>query len=157
MKPWPTLIALATALLAASGMVLAEPPAPMPKGGPLSGPVTYTPPAFPEPPAAGGMLLRLGLATAFVLILCVVAMLLAYRRAKGSLGKAGGGRLVLVESFSLGGGSALHLIRHAGQRFVVAVNRSGLHSLTPLAESFAETFESLGESPLEAPRRAATR
>src|SRR5262249_62077485 len=96
----------------------------------------------------------LGLATTFVLALCGVAMLLAYRRAKGLQGNTGSGKLKLVESFALGGGSSLHLIQSAGQRFVVAVNRTGLHSLVPLAESFEETFESLRDNPLEPTRRA---
>ena len=156
MKTWWIGIALAVVLLASSGSALAQSEPTAAKGSALSGPVSYTPPAFPERPAAGALLLRLGLATTFVLVLSGIAMLLAYRRVRGPHGQGNGEKLQLVESFALGGGSWLHLIQSGGQRFVVAVNRTGLHSLVPLAESFAETFESLRESPLETPRRAPT-
>ena len=132
-----SIVALAVLVLSSwPPIVFAEPP-PNGKSAAVSGPVNYVPPPMPEAPATGAMLLRLGLATTFVLILCAVAMLLAYRRAKLLDGKAGGGKLRLVESFALGGGSSLHLIQSAGQRFVVAVNRSSLQSLVPLSESFA--------------------
>src|SRR5438132_345398 len=104
MKTWPMGTALAVVLLVSSGTASAQPEAPAAKGVSLSGPVTYTPPALPERPAAGALLLRLGLATLFVLVLCGLAMLLAYQRAKGPRGKGSGEKLKLVESFALGGG-----------------------------------------------------
>jgi flagellar biogenesis protein FliO len=155
MKTWLMWVALAVVVWVSSGTASAQPEAAAAKGGSFSGPVTYTPPALPERPAAGAMLLRLGLAITFVLVLSGLALYLAYQRAKGPRVKGGGGKLKLVESFALGGGSWLHLIQSAGQRFVVAVNRGGLQSLVPLAESFEETFASLRENPLEPTRRAA--
>ena|SRR6266851_6677987 len=157
MKTRPVSALLMLILAVSPSAAFAEPSPPDAKSGAMSGPVNYAPPALPEAPAPGAMLLRLGLATGFVLVLCVTAMLLAYRRAKALEGKTGGGKLQLVESLSLGGGSSLHLIRSAGQRFVVAVNRSGLQSLVPLSESFEETFDSLRADPLETPRRPAAR
>jgi flagellar biogenesis protein FliO len=156
MKTWLIWAALAAVLVLVAAKARAQPTQPAAKDAILSGPIKYTPHVFPERPAIGAMLLRLGLATAFVLALCGATMLLAYRRARHLPAKAGGGKLKLVESFPLGGGSSLHLIQRAGQKFVVAVNRSGLHSLVPLSESFAETFETVRANPLETPHRPAT-
>jgi flagellar biogenesis protein FliO len=103
------------------------------------------------------MLLRLGLATAFVLSLCVGLLWLARRQGARVAAKSGS-RLQLVDTLSLGNQSYLYRLRVDDEEFVVGVNRVGLQSLQRLEPSFEATFEALAtgeEQPSIAPPRPA--
>ena len=105
--------------------------------------LTYTPPAMPEVPAAGPLLLRLVLATAAVLAIGGAAAW-GVRRLSARAPLAGADpRLRLVETLALGNGSYLYMLDCCGRRFVAGVSRSGLRSLTPLPEPFENELDLL--------------
>ncbi len=132
----------AAALVLASGLGLAALAAPA--RADAKGPITYTPPAWPEPPSAGPLLLRLALATGAVLLAGAAASR-AVRRAAGRVpaGRSDA-RLRLVGNLSLGDGSSLYLLECGGRRFVAGVSRAGLRSLAPLPEPFEGDLDALG-------------
>jgi flagellar biogenesis protein FliO len=107
--------------------------------------LTYTPPVYPEPPAVGPLLLRLVLATAAILGLCVGMMWLARRGLLGTAPRAAGKHLRLLETMALGGGSFLYLLQAGEKQYVAGVNRGSLHSLVPLAEPFDQALATFAD------------
>jgi flagellar biogenesis protein FliO len=99
----------------------------------------YTPPSVPEPPDAKAMLTRLGVATAFVLVLCVVTLWLG-KRWLGSTAQPIGptNQMRLLEMLPLGNRCAVYLIQVANRPVLIGTDPSGLKTVVPLPESFSD-------------------
>jgi flagellar biogenesis protein FliO len=136
MKHWTVVLALALAPGYATADSGAAPPQ-------APGPLTYTPPTWPEPPAAGPLLLRLVLATATVLALGAGATWAIRRFVPRTPAGGNDPRLRLVETLALGNGSSLYLLECCGRRFVAGVSPSGFRSLAPLPEPFENELDVL--------------
>jgi flagellar biogenesis protein FliO len=167
---WATWLAfgLFGLLASAAGLFapgLGDPPAAPPLSGQVGTPdkasaaggaLEYTPPALPDFPSPGAMLLRLALGTAAVLALCVVTLVAARRfvRPPPAAGAAGQ-ELRLIESLPLGGRCSVHLLQAGKTRALAGVDATGLKVLLALPETFAEALahDAPGEEP--APREAA--
>ncbi len=133
----------AALVLAASLARIADAPAAGPESAAAPGPIVYTPPAWPEQPSAGSLLVRLLVAAGFVVVAGGAACLAARRLAPRARTGAGDGRLRLVENLPLGDGSSLHLLEWCGRRFVAGVSRGGFRSLVAVPESFENELEAL--------------
>jgi flagellar biogenesis protein FliO len=136
MKRRLAILAVATVLALGSGVQATDPEQP-------ASPITYSPTALPEAPAAGPLLLRLVLATAGVLAIGGVAVLAVRRLAPRVPAGKSDSRLRLVETLTLGPGSSLYLLECCGRRFVAGVSPSGLRSLAPLPEPFENELDVL--------------
>jgi flagellar biogenesis protein FliO len=140
-------IALIGLLAVTAGIVLpqalpsvpAAPKSPQVAQPPGKGPLTYTPPPALEPPDAKAMLTRLGIATAIVLVLCVVTLWLGKRWLVGSPSQTGKeGQLRLVETLALGNRCVVHLIHVGNRPVLIGADPSGIKTVVPLPESFGE-------------------
>ena len=122
---------------------LPGPPAKAP--APASDSLAYAPPSWPEPPAAGPLLLRLALATFVVLGIGGSSRAGMVRRRYADRPPDGKSdpRLRLLETLPLGNGGSLHLLECCGRRFVAGVGSSGLRSLAPLPEPFENELDVL--------------
>jgi len=108
----------------------------------------YTPPSVPEAPDAKAMLMRLGVATAFVLALCVVTLWLGKRWLGGTAAPAGPShQMRLLETLPLGNRCAVYLVQVANRSIMIGTDPSGLKTIVPLPESFSDqVFATAGES-----------
>ncbi len=160
-KKWLPLV-LTGILAVASGLVLPQlmggvTPLPEPSAVPTDS-LAYTPPTWPEAPDPRGMLLRLGLGTAFVLVLCVATILLSKRWLRPpNAAITTTNRLALVETLPLGNRCVVHLVRVGRQQVLVGVDGAGVKSLVALPELFEDalTQAETTEAPPPAPARAA--
>jgi flagellar biogenesis protein FliO len=104
--------------------------------------LVYKPPAWPEAPDTRGMLTRLALGTAFVLALCVGALVLGRRwLRKLPVASSTGGEMRVVETLSLGQRCRVHLVRVGRRRVLVGVDPSGVRAITPLPDLFEQALE----------------
>lgn len=111
-------------------------------------------PNWPEPPSLGSVLARLAFGTVVVLILCGGTMWFGrswIAKHQGILTSAGK-ELRLIESTRVGGHCCVHLLQVGNQRIIVGTDRTGLHSVVPLPESFSSVLD----DQLEATPRVAT-
>jgi flagellar biogenesis protein FliO len=109
--------------------------------------LSYTPPATPELPSVGSVLVRLAGATLTALALCGGALWLARRGLRlPSSAPAAGKRLRLLSTLPLGGGSFLFLLQAGEKQYVAGVGRLGvLQTLTPLNDDFEQGFDGLAD------------
>jgi flagellar biogenesis protein FliO len=107
--------------------------------------LAYHPPSWPDAPDPKVMLLRWGLATLFVLGLCLATVWVGKRWLRGARGGglSGGGQLRVVEVLGLGGRCSLFLVRAGGRQVLAGVDRSGLKALLALPEPFEAALEEL--------------
>lgn len=103
--------------------------------------LTYTP-QWPEPPNTGAMLMRLGMGTAFVLVLCVGSLWfgkpwLMKLQTKSLTGQA----LQIEGSVTLGGRAVLYLVKVGDTQLVAGTDATGLKSLIALPSSFREALD----------------
>lgn len=97
----------------------------------------YTPPSAPPPIDPIGLLFRLVGLTAITLVVCGGGIIAARRFGRTKIGNANNaGRLVHDGTLALDRRASLHAIRVDGQRVVVAVDATGLRSLTLISEPF---------------------
>jgi flagellar biogenesis protein FliO len=108
-----------------------------------SAPITYSPTALPEPPAAGPLLLRLTIATTAVLAVGGISVFAVRRLAPRVPAGKPDPRLRVVQTLGLGQGSSLYLLECCGRRFVAGVSASGFRSLAPLPEPFDNELDVL--------------
>lgn len=97
---------------------------------------------LPEPPDTGAMLMRLGMGTAFVLVLCVGTLWfgkpwLMKLQTKGLPGQA----LQIEGSVTLGGRAVLYLVKVGDTQLVAGTDPMGLKSLVVLPASFKEVLD----------------
>lgn len=112
--------------------------------------LTYTPPAWPEPPNHKDLLLRLVLGTAVVLGLCVCTLGLTKRWLPNKpVAASPNSQLQHIESLSLGGRCWMHLVQVADRPVLVGVDQNGLKAIVPLSESFTALLEAKSEIPGE--------
>jgi hypothetical protein len=116
---------------------------PAPAAADNSTPITYTPPALPDPPTAGPLLLRLFLATGAVLLLGAGLTVAVRHFAPRNTAAKNDSRLRLVETLALGNGSALYLLECCGRRFVAGASPSSFRSLAPMPEPFENELDVL--------------
>jgi flagellar biogenesis protein FliO len=131
------------AVAATLGLTASVPAAPPAAPEPAAESLTYTPPAWPEPPSAGLLLLRLVMVTGAVLALGSAAGRAFRRYAARQPAGVSDPRLRLLETLPLGNGGSLHLLECCGRRFVAGVSHSGLRSLAPLPEAFENELDVL--------------
>lgn len=129
---------------------LRDPAAAVPTAEPIpekKGTLEYEPPALPELPAPGPMLLRLVLGTIFVLILCVVTLWAGKRWVHPLTVPTGQNKkLRVVESLPLCGRCSVFLLQAGDARVLVGVDQAGIKSLLPLPQPFDSALsEMLGE------------
>jgi len=116
-----------------------------------NGDLQYTPPTWPETPDYGAMFSRLVAGTVIVLGMCVGVLWLGKRwlpisglSVSGLLmsaaGASAGTHLKLVETLSLGNRCCLHLVQMAERQVLVGVDGSGVKTVVPLTETFAQTL-----------------
>lgn len=110
----------------------------------------YQPPAAPELPDPGHLLLRLALFTAVVLGAAGAAVWVARRRT-GPPPQAEGEAPRVVASAPLAGRCALHLLQVGDAHFVAATDAAGLKALHPLPETFAAAVEEALAEPEPSP------
>ena len=112
----------------------------------------YNAPSMPETPNFQGMIVRLGIGTTVVLGLCVATLFGLRRWLNPPAGPSDPDReMRLVETLNLGGRCALHLV-HLGKREVlVGVDSSGIKTMLPLSESFADVLTKSDAPALDAP------
>lgn len=111
---------------------------------PGPGQLEYQPPAWPDVPSTGAMLLRLAFGTVIVLALSVATLWIARRRLRGaSVARSGGSQLRFVDALKLDNRCSVHLIEAGNQQVLVGLDGSGLKTLVPLPEPFQST---LGEA-----------
>jgi flagellar biogenesis protein FliO len=107
----------------------------------------YTPPALPDLPSPGSMLLRLTIGTIFVLILCVVTLWFGKRWIRPLGGPQGENKqLHLVESLTLGGRCAIYLLEAGETKVLAGVDQTGIKALLPLPGAFAGALAELTEA-----------
>jgi flagellar biogenesis protein FliO len=112
------------------------------------GSLEYVPPNWPDAPDASGLLTRLGIGTAVVLVLCVVTLLVCRRWLRRLPGpEAANTRMVLVETLPLGNRCQVHLVRVGKQQVLVGLDGAGLKSLVALPEAFDEALVEAQEAP----------
>lgn len=116
--------------------------------------LTYTP-QWPEPPNTGAMLMRLGIGTAVVLVLCVGTLWfgkpwLMKLQTKSLTGQA----LQIEGSVTLGGRAVLYLVKVGETQLVAGTDAGGLKSLIALPPSFREALDE--QLPVEEPPVAVT-
>lgn len=110
----------------------------------------YTRPALPEAPDAGSMLLRLGVGTVVVLVLCVVVLLVGKRwLAPLSPTKSGNQQMTLVESLTLENRCRLHLVKVGEREILIGIDGSGVKTVTPLEEPLGDPFSEIPDAPGE--------
>lgn len=103
--------------------------------------LTYSP-QWPEPPNTGAMLLRLGLGTVFVLVLCVGSLWLAKPWLQKLQSSGTNSQALRIEgSVTLGNRAVLYLIKVGDTQLVAGTDPSGLKSLTVLPASFKEVLD----------------
>jgi flagellar biogenesis protein FliO len=111
----------------------------------------YIPPVPPTAPNPIDLLLRLVGLTVVTLTVCCLGMLWAKRIGRASTSKANTNHLTLEGTLILERRASLHAIRVDGQRVIVAVDNTGIKSLTPISEPFAETLHAISDSANEPP------
>lgn len=143
MRRWLQLVLVVLAgFLAMTGTVRAdEPPeATKPAAAPDAS-LTYSP-QWPEPPNTGAMLLRLGLGTAFVLVLCVGSLFLAKPWLQKLQTTGAGNQALKVEaSVPLGNRAVLYLVKVGDTQLVAGTDATGLKSLIALPTSFKDMLD----------------
>lgn len=105
-------------------------------------------PQWPEPPNTGAMLMRLGLGTVFVLVLCVGSLVLGkpwLQRLQGA--KIGNQSMQIEGSVALGNRAMLYLVKVGDIQLVAGTDAAGLKSLIALPTSFKDVLE--GQLPAE--------
>jgi flagellar biogenesis protein FliO len=116
-----------------------------------TGSLTYTPPAWSEPPNYRGMFLRLALGTAIVLGLCVGTLWCCKRWLRPAPTPANANtQLRLLESLHLGNRCWVHLLHVAKRPVLVGVDAAGVKTLVPLADSFSNLLDAPDEAAPEA-------
>lgn len=158
MNRWFSLliVLLSACALIDSGTVRAEDPvvaSPPTLAADSAGDLTYTP-QWPEPPNTGAMLLRLGLGTAFVLVLCVGSLWLGKPWLQKFQIKGPGGQTLQIEgSVTLGNRAVLYLVKVGDTQLVAGTDAGGLKSLITLPTSFKEVLDEQipAEEPVPAP------
>ncbi len=103
--------------------------------------LTYSP-QWPEPPDTGAMLLRLGMGTAAVLVLCVGSLWfgkpwLLKLQASQNVGTP----LQIEGSVTLGQRAVLYLVKVGDTQLVAGTDASGLKSLIALPASFKDDLD----------------
>ncbi len=111
-------------------------------------------PNWPDPPNTGALLLRLGLGTVFVLVLCAGTLWFGRNwLSKVSNVAHRGNQLRLEESTSLGNRCHVHLLTIGNCRILAGTDSTGLKSLLTLPEAFDDV---LGEQMQSGPTGAET-
>jgi hypothetical protein len=130
---------------ASSGKVMgSEGSASQPADAAGEGMTDYQPPTWPEAPDPRTLLLRLGLGTVVVLVLCVVVLRLCKNWLTGAAKpRAGDGSFQMVDTLHLGNRCWLHLVKVGTRQVLIGVDASGLKAMTPLADSFESTLTDL--------------
>jgi flagellar biogenesis protein FliO len=101
----------------------------------------YVPPAWPEALDPKAMLVRLGLATGGVLLLCLLTLWIARRWLQPRQPPApANSAFQLVEIYHLGQRSNLQLLRVQGRHVLVGMDAVGLKSVLHLPESFDQAI-----------------
>ncbi len=158
--PWLPMGAIAL-VAAAAGVILpnflpsSEPegrvhdsaPATTPKEKSEKNDWTYVPPAWPEPPNHQAVFLRLGLGTMSVLGLCVATLWCCKRWLRGDVPAAtAGAQMRCLESLALGNRCTVHLVHIGNRPVLVGADATGIKSIVPLPESFAQTLATANEA-----------
>ena len=101
----------------------------------------YIAPALPDMPNPQGMLTRLAFGTLVVLGLSVVSIW-AMRRWLQPPGSAVAGprTLRLLETLPLGNRCSVHLVHMGNREVLIGVDGSGIKSIVPLPENFADVL-----------------
>ncbi len=104
----------------------------------------YQQPDSPEPFDLGAIVFRLVLGSAGVLAACVVSLWAARRwlRNRSALG-TGSGKMQLIESLALPNRCSVQLIQVDNRKLLVGLDNSGLKTILPLADSFANAFDEI--------------
>lgn len=106
-----------------------------------AGSLQYTPPVWPEGPDSRNMLLRLGLGTAVVLVLCVGMLWASKRWLQGMPVKSGSNhQLAIIETLPLGNRCWVHLLRAGKQQVLVGLDGSGMKAMVALPERFEQVM-----------------
>lgn len=97
----------------------------------------YDPPALPEVPPLGPMLMRLAFGTILVLILCMLTLWTGKRWVRPLAAPALKSRkLRILESLPLGGRCSVFLLQADEAKILVGVDQAGIKSLLPLPQAF---------------------
>jgi flagellar biogenesis protein FliO len=111
----------------------------------------YIPPAPPMAPNPIDLLIRLVGLTVVTLTACCLGMIWAKRIGRVSTSNANANHLRLEGTLILERRASLHAIRVDGQRVIVAVDNTGIKSLTSIAEPFEDTLHAVIHAANEPP------
>lgn len=98
--------------------------------------LSYTPPPAPPPPDPAGLVTRLAVVTGGTLALCGGVLCLARRAKAGGAAADPAGVFRHLGRLPVGPRAAVHLVEADGHTVAVAVDASGLRSVTVLSEPF---------------------
>ena len=141
LKPW-LLLATAGLLAVSAGISLpplfggaAGKPEPVREIAAATG-LPQQPPAWPEPPDLGSMVIRLVIGTVVVLGLCAGVLWFGARHLRGQTAGTSGGAntLQVVATLPLGNHAVVYLVQADDQRVVVGVDRTGVQGVVVLPE-----------------------
>ena len=103
--------------------------------------LAYTP-QWPEPPNTGAMLMRLGIGTVVVLVLCVGSLWAAKPWLQRlQVGNTGTRALTIEGSITLGNRAMLYLVRVGDTQLVAGTDAGGLKSLIAIPASFKDALD----------------
>ena len=113
----------------------------------------YGLPPWPEPPNAGGLLLRLAIGTCVALAVCAGSLWFGRRWLRGNLVAAGpGGQLQVLESIALGNRCFVHLLQAGKAHVLAGTDSAGLRVLMAVPTPFTDFLAARIERPLERER-----
>ena len=102
----------------------------------------YQPPAWPNPPNTGAMLLRLAAATGAALALCLTTLYVLRRRLRSTaVAGSSGTELRILDSIKLDHRCTIHLLAAGDKQVLIGLDGSGLKTVVPLPESFTVTLD----------------
>ncbi len=118
--------------------------------------LAYDPPTIPDAPDPRAMLMRLAVATAFVLALCAGTFWLGKRwLGVASNRHEASSQLRLVETLALGNRCCVHLVHVANRQVLIAADSSGLKSVVSLPDLFEHTLAAASAAHSSPDERAA--
>lgn len=129
--------------LACAGAVRAadETPSGTAPSGTVSSDLAYSP-QWPAPPDTGAILMRLGVGTVVVLVLCVGSLWVArpwLQKLQGTI--PGNSALQITGTVALGNRAVLYLVKVGETQLIAGTDAGGLKSLVALPASFRETLD----------------
>lgn len=127
------------------------------KESPMGEKPPYAQPDWGDGPDARSLLIRLGIGTAVVLVLCLIVLRYGKRWMGVAQGKPEGtGVMSLIETFPLGHRCFLQLVRIGSKQVLVGRDAGGLKTIVPLTEPFESALNEFEANEMAADNSSAS-